>query len=123
MKKKAIKVEYRKDSESFPEWLKYEITVLNEDGTTEKIPAYGKDLQDALSRVVHDERVDKIQNKTNLIPWWAWVIVYFAYMTTISTWSINANSPGVILFGLLGTVLFILGMKKLTTKRNKDLKQ
>jgi hypothetical protein len=123
MKKKAIKVEYRKDSESFPEWLKYEITILNEDGTTEKIPAYGKDLQDALSRVVHDERVDKIQNKTNLIPWWAWVIVYFAYMTTISTWSINANSPGVILFGLLGTVLFILGMKKLTTKRNKDLKQ
>lgn len=123
MKKKAIKVEYRKDSESFPEWLKYEITVLNEDGTTEKIPAYGKDLQDALSRVVHDERVDKIQSKTNLIPWWAWVIVYFAYMTTISTWSINANSPGVILFGLVGTVLFILGMKKLTTKRNKDLKQ
>jgi hypothetical protein len=123
MKKKAIKVEYRKDSESFPEWLKYEITILNEDGTTDKVPAYGKDLQDALSRVVHDERAEKIQSKTNLIPWWAWVIVYFAYMATISTWSINANSPGVILFGLLGTILFILGMKKLTTKRNKDLKQ
>jgi hypothetical protein len=123
MKKKAIKVEYRKDSESFPEWLKYEITILNEDGTTEKVPAYGKDLQDALSRVVHDERAEKIQSKTNLIPWWAWVIVYFAYMTTISTWSINANSPVVILFGLLGTILFILGMKKLTTKRNRDLKQ
>lgn len=123
MKKKAIKVEYRKDSESFPEWLKYEITILNEDGTTDKVPAYGKDLQDALSRVVHDERAEKIQSKTNLIPWWVWVIVYFAYMATISTWSINANSPGVILFGLLGTILFILGMKKLTTKRNKDLKQ
>ncbi len=123
MKRKAIKVEYRKDSESFPDWLKYEITILNENGTTEKVPAYGKDLQDALSRVVYDERVGKIQKKTNLVPWWVWGMVYFAYMTTISIWSINVNSPGVIIFGLLGTVLFILGMEKLTTKRNKDLKQ
>ena len=57
MKRKAIDVKYRKDSESFPDYLKYEVTVLNEDGTTEVIPAYGKDLQDALSDVVDDEMV------------------------------------------------------------------
>ena len=49
MKQKVIDVKYRKGSETFPDWLKYEVTILNEDGTTDLIPAYGKDLQDALS--------------------------------------------------------------------------
>jgi hypothetical protein len=120
MKRKAIKVEYRKDSESFPDWLKYEITILNENGTTEKVPAYGKDLQDALSRVVHDERVEKIQRKTNLVPWWVWAIVYFLYMSFISIWSITYDQPSVIIFGLIGTIVFIFGLNKILTKRNKD---
>ncbi len=55
MKQKVINATYRKDSNTFPDWLKYEFELLNEDGTTTKIPAYGKDLQDALSRVVHDK--------------------------------------------------------------------
>ena len=63
MKKKAINAVYRKDSESFPEWLKYEVTILSEDGEISKVPAYGKDLQDALSRVVHDDKVKKIEKK------------------------------------------------------------
>jgi hypothetical protein len=120
MKRKAIKVEYRKDSESFPDWLKYEITILNENGTTEKVPAYGKDLQDALSRVVYDERVEKIQKKTNLVPWWAWAIVYFLFMSFISIWSISYDQPSVIIFGLIGTIVFIFGLNKIMTKRNKD---
>lgn len=120
MRKKAIKVEYRKDSESFPEWLKYEVTVLNEDGTTEKVPAYGKDLQDALSRVVHDERVDKIQKKSESIPFWIWGLLYFSYMSFISIWSINSQKPVIILFGFLFTILSILGINKITAKRNKD---
>ena len=120
MRKKAIKVEYRKDSESFPEWLKYEVTVLNEDGTTEKVPAYGKDLQDALSRVVHDERVDKIQKKSESIPFWIWGLLYFSYMSFISIWSINSQKPVIILFGFLFTILSILGINKITAKRNKE---
>jgi len=35
MKQKVINVTYRKDSETFPKWMKYEIEILNEDGTTE----------------------------------------------------------------------------------------
>ena len=49
MKQKVINVSYRKDSNKFEDWMKYEIEILNEDGSKELIPAYGKDLQDALS--------------------------------------------------------------------------
>ena len=78
MKRKAIHVELRKESKKFDGWLKYEITIQNTDGTTEVVPAYGKDLQDALSRVVHDERVQKLESKViSKVPLTGWVLAWF----------------------------------------------
>ena len=82
MKKKVINVTYRKDSETFPNWMKYEVTLLNEDGTQETIPAYGKDLQDALSRVVHDDRVVQVSKVVSKIPIAVWVFTWLVAMTT-----------------------------------------
>ena len=80
MKQKVINATYRKGSQTFPDWLKYEVTLLNEDGTEEKIPAYGKDLQDALSRVVHDKKVVEVEQKAKRIPDVVWVALWFGYM-------------------------------------------
>lgn len=80
MKQKVINATYRKSSQTFPDWLKYEVTLLNEDGTEEKIPAYGKDLQDALSRVVHDKKVVEVEQKAKRIPDVVWVALWFGYM-------------------------------------------
>lgn len=79
-KEKVINVSYRKDSNAFPDWLKYEVTLLNEDGEENKIPAYGKDLQDALSRVVHDKKVVEVEKRTKRIPDIVWVVLWFGYM-------------------------------------------
>lgn len=59
-KSRAIHAELRKESVSFNGWLKYEVTIEHSNGEIEKIPAYGKDLQDALSRVVHDKKIQKL---------------------------------------------------------------
>ena len=108
MKKKAIHAEYRKTSESFPEWLKYEITILNEDGSTEKVPAYGKDLQDALSRVVHDETVQKIAEKTSVVPWWGWVIIWFGYLGFISFWWQMSQNTNILSGGIISAMVILL---------------
>jgi hypothetical protein len=79
--KKVIKATLRKESESFKGWLKYEITIKNfENGLIETIPAYGKDLQDALNRVVHDEKVEKIKNTTSKVPTFVWVLMWLGYI-------------------------------------------
>lgn len=82
--RKVIHAELRKESETYKGWLKYEITIKNNDGITEKIPAYGKDLQDALSRVVHDDRVKKYSFVLEKIPSWLWAVLWIGVMTLIT---------------------------------------
>lgn len=89
MKQKVLNVTYRKDSNTFSDWMKYEIEILNEDGTVEKIPAYGKDLQDALSRVVHDKKVYQIEKKAKRIPDVVWVVLWFGYILALADFSMS----------------------------------
>lgn len=111
-KKKVINVAYRKDSETFPDWMKYEVELLNDDGTTETIPAYGKDLQDALSRVVHDSKVEKVAKVVDKIPTFVWPLIWILslggvvyYITTNS--SIFGDWIG---FAYIGGMLVVSGI-------------
>lgn len=125
MKQKVINVEYRKDSGTFPEWMKYEVTILNEDGTTQKVPAYGKDLQDALSRVVHDRRVEKVEKRTKRIPDLVWVVLWFGYILALSDfsmsmWASNGVKSVVFLGGLTLVTGLVLWAKTWFRMRNRD---
>ena len=124
MKQKVINVEYRKDSNTFPEWMKYEVTILNEDGTTQKIPAYGKDLQDALSRVVHDQKVEKIERKAKRIPDLVWAVLWFGYIFgwTMMTLQVSSNEYKGLLFlaGIALITSLTLRLKIWFRFRNRD---
>ena len=125
MKQKVINVEYRKDSNTFPEWMKYEVTILNEDGTTQKIPAYGKDLQDALSRVVHDKRVKQVERRTKRIPDLVWIVLWFGYVLALADFSMTMwQSNGVKSIVFLSGLTFITGVtiwaKAWFRERNRD---
>ena len=110
MKRKVLNVSYRKDSDTFNDWMKYEIEILNEDGSREKIPAYGKDLQDALSRVVHDKKVEKLERKTKRIPDIVWAILWFGYILgwTLLTFELSE-------YGRFDGLIFIIGIALITS--------
>ena len=125
MKQKVINATYRKDSSTFSEWMKYEIEIMNEDGSTEKIPAYGKDLQDALSRVVHDKRVVQVEKRTKRIPDIVWVVLWFGYMLALSDFSMsmeysNTIKSIVFLSGLTFVTGLTLWAKAWFRMRNRD---
>ena len=113
MKSKVIKVDYRKESESFPDWMKYEITLLNEDGSEELIPAYGKDLQHALSRVVKSRKVEKVRK----IPLEVWVAAVLLYMTAISIPATETKNPLWVVGGLVGLFAIVLGYRYWLTRK------
>ena len=125
MKQKVINATYRKDSNTFPDWMKYEFELLNEDGTTIKIPAYGKDLQDALSRVVHDKKVVEVEKRTKRIPDLVWVVLWFGYILALadysmSMWADNSIKSIVFLSGLTFITGLTLWAKTWFRLRNKD---
>jgi|SRR6056300_682742 len=125
MKQKVINAEYRKDSNTFPEWMKYEVTILNEDGTTRKIPAYGKDLQDALSRVVHDKRVKQIEKRTKRIPDLVWIVLWFGYILgwVMLTYEVSdyRKFDGLFLIGGMALITGLtIGAKIWFRERNRD---
>lgn len=111
MKRKAIQAELRKESKTFDGWLKYEVTIQNEDGSVEKVPAYGKDLQDALSRVVHDEKVQKLEKRTKRIPDLVWAVLWFGYMFgwTMLTYEVSPYDKFDGLF-FIGGIALITGI-------------
>ena len=125
MKKKAIHVELGKGVELFDGWLTYEITIQHENGKTEKIPAYGKDLQDALSRVVHDEKVMKVKPIVDKIPQEVWVILWFIGIGTYTGLMFNNQLllkewVGVVyVAGILGLTVTILSIRNWFKLRNK----
>jgi len=89
---KAIHAELRKESKKFDGWLKYEVTIQHPDGTTEQVPAYGKDLQDALSRVAHDKKVEKL-TRINL-PTISTIFLIVLALTTFTTIGYNLDRLG-----------------------------
>lgn len=121
MRQKVVDVKYRKNSTSFPEWMKYEITLLNEDGSVETQPAYGKDLQDALSRVVHDNKVEKLHNKVSKLPLWSWVLMWFVYAGALATYtSLSINNGWVFYVGMILPIITVTLLNRWSIEQNKD---
>jgi hypothetical protein len=111
MKKKAIRAELRKESKTFPGYFKYELDVQHEDGIIEKnVPAYGKDLQDALSRTVKQEKVEKIENTLSSLPNWVILMSWFLYLLGISTGFVLTNDASWMIGGLMFPFIAFLGV-------------
>ncbi len=75
-RRRAIECELLKRSETHKGLLKYKITLQEKDGLVHENIAYGKDMQDALSRLVWTERTRKAEKKIGA-GWFflAWLVV------------------------------------------------
>lgn len=111
MKKRAIRAELRKESKTFPGYFKYELDVQFGDGTIEKnIPAYGKDLQDALSRTVKKQKVEKMEKKLSNIPDWVMLMSWFLYLGGIALGATLTDNLDWLVGGLLFPFVAFLGV-------------
>jgi len=62
-KRRAIDCKLLKKSDTHKGYCKYMITIAEIDGTIHKQPAYGKDMQGALSRLLKKELTVKVERK------------------------------------------------------------
>lgn len=111
MKKKAIRAELRKESKTFPGYYKYDLDIQYEDGTIERhVPAYGKDLQDALSRTVKQKKIEKMENTLSSVPNWVILLSWFLYLGGIATGVITTGDASWLIGGLVLPFISFLGI-------------
>ena len=112
MKSKAINAKLNERSKTFENWLKYEVTIQHVDGSTEVVPAYGKDLQDALSRVVHDSKAIKLSGKIKRIPNLVWVSLWFIY---VFGWAMISYEDAIYRDDKFDVLFFFMGVFGITS--------
>jgi hypothetical protein len=109
-RRRAIKCEILKKSTSHKNYCKYKITICELDGTVHSEVAYGKDMQDALSRLINTERTVKVEKKIeNNVLWilliWATIMGWPALIT-------DGGSPMYILYMFI-SVITMFGLASL----------
>ncbi len=112
-RRKAIEGKLIGESKTSPGYFKYQFTILELDGTTHVMPAYGKDMEDALERLVWVERTEKKPFS---------IIVITALLTIIIVPSIIAavTSNPIWVLGALGlAILYGIVMVRVDKYFNK----
>jgi hypothetical protein len=105
-RRKATKAEMLRESKDHPGYYKYKVTIEEVDGTTHDVPAYGKDMQDAISRLVWTERVDKVTSKKGIMPIFAGLLL--AVVALSGMIAVTKNNPLWIVGGLAIGVLSLI---------------
>ena len=70
-RRRAVHAELIRESKDNPGYYRYNITIREKDGMEHVVPAYGKDMQDAIERLLWNERVDKVTKPKFVIPTFA----------------------------------------------------
>lgn len=112
-RRKAINCVMLEESKTSPGYFKYQITIREKNGDEHIVPAYGKDMQDAIERLIWNERIDKVTETKVVLPLYAIsliLIVSFSGFLGV----INDN-PYWILGGLI-TVGLIVSLTTLIDK-------
>ena len=111
-RRRAIECKIVERSKNNPGYCKYMITIAELDGTIHKQPAYGKDMQDALSRLMNKELTVKVEQKletnTGLL-FLAWLIAMGApafFVDTHTPWFLLYTFASLILLMVVATLWY-----------------
>lgn len=116
-RRRAIHCDLIEPSKTSPGYYKYQITIKEIDGSEHIVPAYGKDMQDAIERLLWNERVESVTEKKATMP--ILVTLCLSVLALSGTLSATQNNPVWILGGI-GLVVFIgLGINRIESYLNK----
>jgi len=102
-RRRALECKFVEKSKNNPGYLKYMVTIGEKDGTKHTQPVYGKDMQDALSRLINKEITVKVERKleTNTgILFMFWLLL----MGVPSLFLGTTNTPWILVY-TFGTII------------------
>jgi len=82
------------------------VTVAEMDGTTSQHPVYGKDMQNALSRLMNQQRTEVIENKMTRNPF-IFFIIWLTFMTAPMVITGHEPNQWYVAYMFIGMAIFI----------------
>jgi hypothetical protein len=116
-RRRAIHCDLIEPSKTSPGYYKYQITIREKDGSEHIVPAYGKDMQDAIERLLWNERVESITEKKFTMP--VFVTLGLSLIITSGTLSALKNEPLWIVGGMVTVIVLALGINRIESYLNK----
>ena len=115
--RKALDCKLVGQSDIDPRYFRYEVTIQETNGDVYKAPAFGRDMQDALSRLVWNERTEAVSKFADKKPWMQIVplLSLFCVLGIFAIQSKTHDDPIWILAGL-ASLGVIVGMSVLWSK-------
>jgi hypothetical protein len=107
-RRRAIDCKLIRESKDNPGYFRYDVTIKELSGEVHVVPAYGVDMEDAISRLVWNERIEKVvENKTyNRVIFIVWLLSFIV----TSYLSFTFDNPVFVLCNIGFTCLIALFM-------------
>ena len=109
-RRRAIKCKFVEKSKTSPGYLKYEVTIIETDGTKHKEPAYGVDMQSAIARLVNQERTIKVEKQLYKNPFFVFLLWIAVMVWPLAAGIVMTDSPHMMLYSFASiAILTVLG--------------
>ena len=116
-RRRAIHAELVRESKDNPGYFRYNITIRGKDGMEHIVPAYGKDMQDAIERLLWNERVETVMEKKSTIP--IFVTLGLAVVGLAGALSVIQNTPVWIIIGISIVLSAAVGVNRIDSYLKK----
>ena len=116
-RRKAIHCELIEPSKTSPGYFKYQVTIMELDGSIEIVPAYGRDMQDAIERLLWNERIESVADKKATLP--ILVTLCLSIVALSGVLSATLNQPIWIASGLSLVLFAAVGINSIESYLNK----
>ena len=107
-RRRALECKLVEKSKNNPGYLKYMVTIGEKDGTKHTQPVYGKDMQDALSRLINKERTIKVEKRATNNPFLVFLL-WIALMGWPAMLMETTDQPSFIFYGF-AAILGLVGL-------------
>lgn len=98
-RRRALECKLVRESASHPGEYRFDLEIGDRDGRITKVPAYGKDMQDAISRHIWTERSIQIVRVFTKLQGW-FILAWFISLAVPSYLAVKHNSPSFVFTGL-----------------------
>jgi hypothetical protein len=116
-RRRAVYAELVRESKDNPGYYRYNITIREIDGSEHVVPAYGKDMQDAIERLVWNERIESVTEKKATIPILIGAGLLILVLSSII--SVEHDNPIWVLGGLSAVILIAISTNRIDSYLKK----